>query len=116
MLFSADGTPAPASNRGADQTLFIRRIALRPALRYFGRPSFDVTDNDPTFFERLSATISRSPSPSPQASWLVEDEDNTLSLTAAEAGLDIEAEVPVQGEALGTVTEDVGGSDDRSRP
>jgi hypothetical protein len=111
-MFSADGAPSPATNRGADQTLFIRRIALRTPRGYFGKSSFGPTVPDPSFFDRITATFFNPP----QAWWLVEDEDNTISLTAATSGSDIEIEVPGQGGASGTVTEDEGGSDYRSPP
>jgi hypothetical protein len=70
-LFSsspADGAPSPAAKRGADQTLFLRRIALRPPAAYFGESHFGPTVPDPTFFERLGATFFNPP----QAWWIVE--------------------------------------------
>ena len=110
MLFSADGAPSPATNRGANQTLFIRRIALRTPRGYFDKSSFGPTVPDPSFFDRIAATFFNPP----QAWWLVEDKDNTLSLTAAAPGSDIDIEVPGRYDASGTVTEDEGGSDDIS--
>jgi hypothetical protein len=104
MSVSADGTPSPAENRGADQTLFIRRIALRPPAGFWGKSSFGPTEPDPTFFDRLNATFF---SP-PQSWWLVEDENNTLSLPSAS---DIDTEVLMHDEAPGTVADDEGGSD-----
>jgi hypothetical protein len=112
MSFLADGAPSPATNRGADQTLFIRRIALRTPRGYFGKSSFGPTVPDPSFFDRITATFFNPP----QAWWLVEDENNTLSLTAVASGEDIDTEVPAQDLASGTAADDEGGSDDISPP
>ena len=76
VFFSADGAPLPAANRVADQTLFIRRIALRPSLRYFGKSSFSPTPANPSVIDRLGATLfHRDP---PQAQWAViyDDDDD----------------------------------------
>jgi hypothetical protein len=112
MSFSADGAPNPASIRGANQTLFIRRIALRTPRGYFGKSSFGPTVPDPSFFDRLAATFFNPP----QAWWLVEDEDNTIHLTASASGSDVDIAFPAQDEASGMVVDDEGGSDDMSPP
>jgi hypothetical protein len=102
MSFPADGAPSLATDRGADQTLFIcpwlfRQVIIRP---------------HPSFFDRLTATFFDPP----QVWWLVEDEDNTLSLTAVASGSDIDTEVPAQDEFSGTAADDEGGSNDISPP
>jgi hypothetical protein len=114
ISFSADGAPAPVADRGVDQTLFIRRIALRTPLGYFGKSSFGPTVAEPTFFDRLNATFFNPP----QAWWLVEDENNTLSLPVVASGSDNDVEIPRHNHdgSFGSVTEDESGSDGRYTP
>ena len=108
FFLRGNGEPSPAAKRGADQTLFIRRIALRPPAGYFGESSFGPTVPDPSFFTRLRATFFNPP----PGWWLVEDEDNTLSLPAVASGSDIDTELPIHNEVLETVTDGEGCPDD----
>jgi hypothetical protein len=74
VFFPADGAPLPAANWVADQTLFIRRITLRPSLHYFGKSSFSPTPANPSVIDRLGATLfHRDP---PQAQWAVNYDDD----------------------------------------
>jgi hypothetical protein len=48
----------PTGIKGANQTIFMRRIALRPPISFFGQPTF-VSSRKPTALERFRATVAR---------------------------------------------------------
>jgi len=89
----ATGTLHPTGIEGANQTIFVRRIALRPPISYFGDPYFDLS-REPTARELFRATVASIK----QDWWVVEEPEDTQSLPAAASGVsgsaDIEEEQP----------------------
>jgi hypothetical protein len=77
---------------GANQTIFVRRIALRPPISYFGKPEYarsNSNDGRYTVLERFRATVSRVK----HYSWVVEDPEDIQSLPPAALGSSGSADV-----------------------
>jgi hypothetical protein len=73
----------PTGIEGANQTIFVRRIALRPPIGYFDDPEFDYSFSEPvTVLERFRATLSNIK----HHSWVVEKPEDTQSLPAEASG------------------------------
>jgi hypothetical protein len=84
----------PTGIEGANQTIFVRRIALRPPIEYFKRPSF-MTSRRPTALERFRATVASikkdwgvvaTVASTRQDWWVVEKPEDTQSLPAEASG------------------------------
>ena len=78
----------PTGIEGANQTIFVRRIALRPPISFFGEPYFDFS-REPTARERFRATVASIN----QDWWVVEKSENTQSLPAAASGASESADI-----------------------
>jgi hypothetical protein len=78
----------PTGIEGANQTIFIRRIALRPPISFFGQPTFQFSGAfKPSALKRFRKTVA---SIKPDW-WVVEEPGDTQSVPAIASGLvDIE--------------------------
>ena len=65
---------------GANQTIFVRRIALRPPISYFGKMSFG-TSQTHSPFKRFLATVAGLKIK--QDWWVIEEPEDTQSVPAA---------------------------------
>jgi hypothetical protein len=81
LLHLVTGALHPTGIEGANQTIFVRRIALRPPISYFGRPRFNYSI-PPTPFQRFCETVASIT----QNWWMIEKPKDTQSLPAAALG------------------------------
>jgi hypothetical protein len=77
----------PTGIEGANQTIFVRRIALRPPIGFFkfGKAAFAPSDDDPTPLQQFRDAVDAFGGIK-QDWWVVEKPENTQSLPAEALG------------------------------
>jgi hypothetical protein len=94
------GALHPTGIEGANQTIFVRRIALRPPIGYFGKAKFTISGH-PTALQRFRVTVRNIR----RDWWVVEELEDAQSLPAAALGASESADI-----------EDSEGSDSEDNP